>query len=306
MKVSVITLPLFSSPLCDYYPNSALLIADVSGFTKLNELFSNQGAGGAEQVTTHLNAYFTKLLDIIERHCGDCHKIAGDALIVVFTPHEMNQIFSGGGGGGTGIGTGLDNNGGNANGNAKEGGGEGGRKVNGMTPKEKEQMSQQQLKDQQQFHQQFDHSDFDYNDPSTLSLLSPLDFHSSSLTTLRAVQCALELQSQVSVYKPNSSISLTLHIGISSGNLYGMHVGGVESQWEFLLAGAPFKQITNAVELSSQGEVVVSARSWGLIEHLCVGEKINHPKAQGEMLIRQVIITITTSSTSSHCSSSNY
>lgn len=57
--------------------------ADVSGFTKLNESFSAL-AGGAEHVTTHLNRYFTTLLDIVERYGGDVVKFAGDALIVLF------------------------------------------------------------------------------------------------------------------------------------------------------------------------------------------------------------------------------
>ena len=56
----------------------------MSGFTKLNESFSAL-AGGAEHVTTHLNRYFTTLLDIVERYGGDVVKFAGDALIVVFT-----------------------------------------------------------------------------------------------------------------------------------------------------------------------------------------------------------------------------
>lgn len=45
-------------------------IADVSGFTKLNESCAALGASGAEKVTNHLNRYFTKLLDIIERVTG--------------------------------------------------------------------------------------------------------------------------------------------------------------------------------------------------------------------------------------------
>jgi class 3 adenylate cyclase len=47
--------------------DAALVVADVSGFTKLNESFSALGHRGAEQVTDHLNRYFSHLLHIVEQ-----------------------------------------------------------------------------------------------------------------------------------------------------------------------------------------------------------------------------------------------
>ena len=80
-------LPSSSSPEARAYPSASILVADVSGFTKLNETFSVMEKGaGAEQVTNHLNKYFTALLNIIGAHGGDCVKFAGDALIVLFLP----------------------------------------------------------------------------------------------------------------------------------------------------------------------------------------------------------------------------
>ena len=79
--------PTTPTPDCQTFPAAAILVADVSGFTKLNETFSVMEKGaGAEQVTTHLNRYFTALLNIIGSHGGDCVKFAGDALIVLFLP----------------------------------------------------------------------------------------------------------------------------------------------------------------------------------------------------------------------------
>lgn len=63
---------------------ASIVIADISGFTKLNEKFSAQ-ENGAEQVSQHISSYFTLLLSIIERHGGDVVKFAGDALIVLFS-----------------------------------------------------------------------------------------------------------------------------------------------------------------------------------------------------------------------------
>src|SRR5205823_3232081 len=66
--------------------NASILIADVSGFTRLNEMLASRDSiHAAETLTNHLNKYFSSILDIIDRHNGDCVKFAGDALIVVFT-----------------------------------------------------------------------------------------------------------------------------------------------------------------------------------------------------------------------------
>ena len=72
-----------SSPTIHSFKNASILLADISGFTKLNERFSTQ-PNGAEQVTSHINAYFTTLLDIVDKHGGDVVKFAGDALIIFF------------------------------------------------------------------------------------------------------------------------------------------------------------------------------------------------------------------------------
>lgn len=77
--------------VCEGYNDACLLVADVSGFTKLNEAFAALGPGGVEQVTIHLNKYFTSILDIIQAHGGDTVKFAGDALIVIFTSQLENK-----------------------------------------------------------------------------------------------------------------------------------------------------------------------------------------------------------------------
>lgn len=127
------------------------------------------------------------------------------------------------------------------------------------------------------------------SDPSTSSSSSSLS--PAALTTLRAVQCALELQSRVAVYNAGD-VSLTLHIGIASGDVYAMHVGGVDDQYEFLLAGSPFGQITKTLKLSQTGEVVVSAQSWSLIATHCHGTVVPENDT-GEVLIESVTNPVT-------------
>jgi class 3 adenylate cyclase len=75
-------------------PQCALMMADVSGFTKLNETLAREGSGkrGGEKMSLYLNDYFATLLAVISRFGGDCQKIAGDALVCTFeanaTPKE--------------------------------------------------------------------------------------------------------------------------------------------------------------------------------------------------------------------------
>lgn len=58
--------------------HAAILISDIRGFTPLSE-----GMDPAELVKL-LNAYFTRMVDVVFRHDGTLDKFVGDALIVVF------------------------------------------------------------------------------------------------------------------------------------------------------------------------------------------------------------------------------
>src|SRR5207253_220571 len=63
---------------------AAVMLADVSGFTKLAERLAQRGPDGAEALTGHLNAYFGPLIELIHAAGGDVVKFAGDALVVLF------------------------------------------------------------------------------------------------------------------------------------------------------------------------------------------------------------------------------
>ena len=66
--------------------DAALLLADISGFTPLTEKLAEAGRAGAERLSSILNGYFTRLIDVVERHGGDVIKFAGDALLALWTP----------------------------------------------------------------------------------------------------------------------------------------------------------------------------------------------------------------------------
>ena len=71
--------------------DAVVLFADISGFGALTERLAARGAVGAEQITTHLNAYFGQLIDLVLEHGGDVAKFAGDALLAVW-PAENGSL----------------------------------------------------------------------------------------------------------------------------------------------------------------------------------------------------------------------
>jgi len=72
------------SPELRVYPG-ALLFADIHGFTKLAARYARQGPSGIEELTTVLNAYFDRLITLIDNHGGDVVKLAGDAIVALWT-----------------------------------------------------------------------------------------------------------------------------------------------------------------------------------------------------------------------------
>jgi class 3 adenylate cyclase len=64
--------------------SGALLFVDISGFTDLTERLARKGPGGTEELTSILNSYFGRLLDLISDHGGDTLKMAGDGLVVAW------------------------------------------------------------------------------------------------------------------------------------------------------------------------------------------------------------------------------
>lgn len=69
---------------------AAVLFADISGFTALTERLAQKGSAGVEELTTHLNAYFGQLIELILAHNGDIIKFAGDAMLAIWPAESMS------------------------------------------------------------------------------------------------------------------------------------------------------------------------------------------------------------------------
>lgn len=77
------TPPPLASPVAGRFP-AAVLFTDITGFTALAERLALQGTAGVEELSRMLNAYFDKLITIINTQGGDIVKFAGDGLIALW------------------------------------------------------------------------------------------------------------------------------------------------------------------------------------------------------------------------------
>lgn len=76
-----------------YSCHAAVLFVDLSGYSKIAAILGNRGAHALSSV---VNAYLARLLDIVRTHGGDVIKFAGDAVLVVWfgseSELEMNLL----------------------------------------------------------------------------------------------------------------------------------------------------------------------------------------------------------------------
>ena len=83
----------------------------------------------------------------------------------------------------------------------------------------------------------------------------------------RASQCGLEIQQALRSYQAGS-VSLNLRVAIGAGQVNIVHVGGVFSRWEFLVAGKPLEQVGLVSDDIEPGTVGLSVEVMKLLaEH---------------------------------------
>ena len=66
----------------------SLLIADVSGFTRLADMMAPYGTTGAERLSDILNTYYRRVLRIVRRFEGGTLRFGGDSLVALFQNDE--------------------------------------------------------------------------------------------------------------------------------------------------------------------------------------------------------------------------
>ncbi len=169
--------------------HAAVLLVDISGFTRLTEKLAEHGAGGLEELTGVLNAYFDRLIERIAEHGGDVVKMAGDALVALWPASAPDE--------------------------------------------------------------------------------TPVS------ATLRAASCGRVVQQTMGDYECGGGIRLTSKVGIGSGEIVAMYVGGARDRREMILAGNPLAQIGLAERMARPGEVILSAEAWALVHGAGFGEALD-------------------------------
>ncbi len=83
--------------------------------------------------------------------------------------------------------------------------------------------------------------------------------------TLRASQCALEVNRTFCNWSPTACVTLTLHTGLAAGLVFDVYVGS-NARWEHSLFGAPISQQLNHVcGIAGKDKIVMSTEAWGLV-----------------------------------------
>eukprot|EP00736_Rhodelphis_marinus_P006133 Rmarinus@m.26155 len=72
--------------------DAVVMLADVSGFTKLTSWLASRGKDGAEQMSNCLNKYFSQMIALINSFGGDIVKFAGDALFVLWWHERYGAV----------------------------------------------------------------------------------------------------------------------------------------------------------------------------------------------------------------------
>lgn len=89
-----------------------------------------------------------------------------------------------------------------------------------------------------------------------------------------AINCGLAIQKQLHKYEVAPGELLALRVGVGSGNLHELHLGGYRARWEMLIAGAPMGDAGKAGTLADPGEVVLSPAASEIMEKAGVGRRI--------------------------------
>ena len=93
-----------------------------------------------------------------------------------------------------------------------------------------------------------------------------------AVLTLRAAQCALDVQDTLRGYETPEGVRLALRVAVGAGPVRHLHLGGVFERREFLTVGEPFADVGAANKQVRPEDVVVAPRAWELLSGDCAGE----------------------------------
>lgn len=102
-------------------------------------------------------------------------------------------------------------------------------------------------------------------DALTAVWLQPEDQPGLRDAALRAVDCALAVQTHLHGYQISDGMDLLVRVGVGASRVAAVHLGGLGGRWELVLTGSALTQGLRAEGLAQPGQVVVSPQVWSAV-----------------------------------------
>jgi len=223
-----------------FFLDGAILLVDISGFTKLSGSFCALGKDGihVDELQLATNGYMGRLVDIIYSFGGDIIKFAGDAIICLFTSKLITHVSAD-----------TASNGQKKTKKKKRRSMEMSAEMQefvglGSTSRENMKNSLNHIRGRSNTNREEEYGEEELaNDEKSVS---------DPISVLRAMHCAHQL-------KDVQTEKLTVHIGISCGEICFGVLGGYENRWECLISGTCIKQLSDCLDDAKSKEVVITS-----------------------------------------------
>eukprot|EP01038_Epipyxis_sp_PR26KG_P014011 gene14011-18792_t len=205
-----------------WFINGAVLVVDISGFTRLSGQYCSKGKYGIDELQLATNGYIGQLCEVVYEYGGDIMKFAGDALITVFSEQTINMS-----------------------------------KATRSTADHILNSSNEDTK-QNQYPNEFlnssneDMKQYPNEVSGIINVIKPKNANTNDTVLLTALLCAMKLQSM----KTNV---FTAHIGLSAGEMCCSILGGNNDRWEFIMAGECLGDISSCLDDAPSQKTCVSS-----------------------------------------------
>mmetsp|Transcript_6310 Transcript_6310/g.23774 ORF Transcript_6310/g.23774 Transcript_6310/m.23774 type:complete len:1545 (-) Transcript_6310:3582-8216(-) len=235
------------SPSWIHMSDAAVLMIDISGFTKLSVALQQENPKTAsERLNSYVSDYFERIVKlVVEEHGGVCEQFVGDAVIVLFLPEEMER-------------------------DTRE------------TPLEKNYTSLELFGDSTDNLMPLKEESLDQSQNASATLTMPQDASSIRRSLcMRAIQCAAHVQKEQGVFElPTGNAQLTLHTAVGIGWCNINTVRGESSTSHRFVTSSAFEQLQTSLPLSNRMDVIVGEEIRKLVEGGCEFElcEEEHPK----------------------------
>jgi len=102
----------------------------------------------------------------------------------------------------------------------------------------------------------------------------PADEEDLPTVTRRAVACGLAIATNLGEVEMEGELRLSLKVAVCAGKIVTAHIGGLDGQWLFLMAGPGVAQLSHLEPHLQTGEVVASPEAWALVSDRFVGQAL--------------------------------